>query len=76
MAVDGTTPQFDKPAFMNYNYTSQVRDGQFQLMHSVLSVLSETIGDQQWSKEAFYRPSVLGLIYGDLDFVLGAPAPY
>jgi len=68
MAVDDTTPQFNLPAFKNWE-ASEEEIVRAALERNVLDVLS-TIGDQQPSKEEFYRSSTLETIKGNPDFVL------
>jgi hypothetical protein len=69
MAVDNTTPHFDKPSF-KYMKATEEENVRVALEMNVLSVLSETIGVRQLPKEEFYRSSVLESIKGIPDFVL------
>jgi hypothetical protein len=72
MPVDNTTPQFDKPSFLNIGASAEL-SVQVSLQANVFRVLSATIGALQPSKEEFDFPhSAFVRVQGNPDFVLEA----
>lgn len=69
MALNDTTPQYDKPIFMPYD-VSEEEEVREALNVNVLRVLSTTIGSNQMPKEMFRRCSAFERVQGKPDFIL------
>lgn len=69
MALNDTTPRYDKPTFMPYE-VSEEEEVREALNVNVLRVLSATIGSNQTPKEVFRRCPAFKKVQGKPDFIL------
>lgn len=69
MALNDTTPQYDKSIFTSYD-VSEEEEVREALNVNVLRVLSTTIGSNQMPKEMFRRCSAFERVQGKPDFIL------
>lgn len=69
MALNDTTPQYDKPTFMPYE-VSEEEEVREALNVNVLRVLSATVGSSRMPGEVFRRCSAFEKVQGKPDFIL------